>query len=83
MILIVKKKKCGCEGCAYREKSADEMFKELDFVKDTPYKNIILYIDDDIEIEFQTDREVVTCDGDMSKEVVAAINKKVEELGWN
>ena len=71
-----------CEGCAYCEKSADEIFEELGFEKDEPYKNIISYEDDKRLIEFWTDRQVVTCDGDITKDIIKAINKKMEEQGW-
>ena len=75
--------KMGCKGCGYYKKSADEMLEELDFEKDEPYENIISYEDDKRLIEFWIDRQVVNCDGDMTKNIIAAITKKMEELGWN
>lgn len=80
--LDCEQEKRTCEGCAYCEKSADEMFEELDFEKDEPYKNIISYEDDKRLIEFWIDRQVVNCDGNMTKDIITAMNKKVEELGW-
>lgn len=57
------------------------MFEELGYEKDMPYKNIISYENNKMEIEFWTDEEFVTCDGNMTGAIVEAINKKCEELG--
>lgn len=77
-----REEKMGCKGCAYCDKSADEMFEELEFEKNMTYENVISYEDEKNLIEFWTDREIFTCDGNIDKKTLKAINKKVEELGW-
>lgn len=83
-----REEKMGCEGCAYYEKSADEMFEELEYEKEI-IGNGIEYYGDDKEIDFLEDAA-----GGMEKRIwiddfhfitlqeLKAINKKVEELGW-
>ncbi len=86
--MIVEKKRCGCEGCAYNKKSADEMFEELGYEKEI-VGNGFSYYSSDKEIEF-----LENAVGEMEKRIwiddfhcitlqeLQAINKKVEELGW-
>ena len=70
------------DAATVQEKTADEMFEELDFEKDKPYENIISYENDKMEIEFWTDRKIVTCTGDMTDNILKAINKKCQEMKW-
>lgn len=93
-----KKEEMTCEGCAYNKKSADEMFEELGFKKvidnekevKYQYKNIL--IGDRIEHTIQIAKigKIIFSYRDdenprvlgLGKEELKAINKKVEELGW-
>lgn len=87
--LDCKQEEMTCEGCAYCEKSADEMFEELGYEKEI-IGNGIEYYGADKEIEF-----LENAAGQMGKRIwiddfhfitmeeLKAINKKVEELGWN
>lgn len=62
---------------------ADEMFEELGYVKITK-QGIEEYIDDDNNyISFDLVVERFTCNCYLSIKELQAINKKVEELGWN
>ncbi len=93
-----KEETMGCRGCAYCEKSADEMFEELGFEKvidnekevKYQYKNIIM--GDKIEHTIQIAKigKIIFSYRDdknhqvmgFGKKELKAINKKVEELGW-
>ena len=80
--------KLTCEGCAYCKKSADELFEELGYEK-AIIGNGIEYYGADKEIDF-----LENAAGQMEKRIwiddfqfitlqeLKAINKKVEELGW-
>ena len=80
--------KRGCDGCAYNEKTADEMFEELGYTETEKYKNGIEYFDDEDESISFTDYdeqgkriEYSRFEG-ISMQELQAINKKVQELGW-
>lgn len=67
-------------------KTADNMFKDIGYKKKTDDNNWnIIYIDDDNEqyIEFDRDIKTFKTNGYICIEELQAINKKVEELGWN
>lgn len=92
MILIAKKKKCGCEGCAYKEKSANEMFEELGYEQEIVGNGVEYYLDlgvNEKEIDFiedvETKEKEIWIDDfhTITMQELKAINKKVEELGWN
>lgn len=76
-----------------KEKTADEMFEELGykkFNKKHDFENIKYYKDDDNILYFdEKDKSFYKsgeydemCD-DITMQELQAINKKVEELGWN
>lgn len=80
-----------CEGCAYCEKSADELFKGLGYKKQYKNEDIYYYMDVDLKdnyIVFETGYKSfakISCyhdAGDITMQELQAINKKVEELGW-
>lgn len=85
----------GCKGCAYCEKSADEMFEELGYEKlDKRLLKNIIFTDGNKKIYFHKVHEKIKCveydkeeknfiEGYFTTEELKAINKKVEELGWN
>lgn len=72
-------------------KTADEMFKELRYEKHSSKSNerFDLYSSDDehlirIVFNLRTKRIAIHCDNDaLDTQELQAINKKVEELGWN
>ena len=82
-----------------KEKTAKEMFEELGFeLYKTPYEKCICYITNDIyfncRIEFWADDKIIYNSliyGDyemkgscpIRTDLLRAINKQVEELGWN
>ena len=75
-----------------QEKTADEMFKKLGYKKQYENENIYYYMDVDLKdnyIVFETGYKSFTkisCyhdAGDITMQELQAINKKVEELGWN
>lgn len=87
--------KMGCEGCGYFKKSADEIFEELDYIKEYYFSPEGEKIGEnymskakDIEITFYyVDKEFcISSEGDYAMCVgideLKAINKRVEELGW-
>lgn len=68
-----------------KEKTADEMFEELEFEKKETSKKIIYYIDLPIwkpSITFNKKYKNIKFDLCCSMQELQAINKKVEELGW-
>lgn len=75
-----------CEGCAYNKKSADEMFKDLGYKKQEGLREINYYHGND-EIVIYKDFKWFSCSKQeeidfINMQELAAINKKVEELGW-
>ena len=76
--------KRGCSGCFYNEKTADEIWKELNYIKSyndeykaTHYKH--RYFED--EFVFYDDTENIALNAEsMSMQELQAINKKVQEL---
>lgn len=90
------KKNYGCSGCAYNEKSADEMFEELGYKKicNKPKQNFHIeytkyddYLNKTIIIQFWCDKSIDKINGNDEAEFIdmqelQAINKKVKELGW-
>ena len=87
--LYCKEEEMTCEGCAYCEKSADEMFEELGYEKEI-IGNGCSYYSDDKEIEFlenvvrKMEKRIWIDDFHcITLQELKAINKKVEELGWN
>lgn len=78
--------KRGCEGCFYEEKTADEMFEELGYVKDDTGNELIYQLNNH-EICFYLNRQSFDCGCGIGREFITmqelqAINKKVQELGW-
>ena len=85
-------------GADRKEKTADEMFEELGYIKKCEHKyeqpdndgatELILYKDEVkcLEIEFWNDKTISkSCGFDMSyitMQELQAINKKCEEMGW-
>ena len=79
-----------------KEKSADEMFEELGYEKKEIYykndiENVIYFIKDDeysTNIEFKHSIKLVRVyygenkAGNFNIDILQAINKKIEELGW-
>lgn len=82
----------------YKEKSADEMFEDENYIKEfydkmgdsTTSENceVLVYryyvTEEEIEtqIEFYLEDEEVGINGLLNKRVLKAINKKCKELGW-
>lgn len=64
-------------------RKADELFDELGYEKKRDNRMGILYKRGFERIEFIIANEVIYIEGLMSIEDLKAINKKVEELGWN
>lgn len=84
--------KLTCKGCAYCEKSADEMFFNLGYIRkhiDGNY-NIDFYKyetalckDDTLNIiRFYADTKEIWANKILTMQELQAINKKVQELGW-
>lgn len=76
--------KRGCEGCAYNEKSADEMFAELGYEKTKSEQSETFELGDNI-IKFwlwAMNVQVFTKNQIICIKELQAINKKVQELGW-
>lgn len=74
-----------------KEKTADELFKELGYKKQYENESIYYYMDIDLKdnyIVFETGYKSfakISCyhdAGDITMQELQAINKKVEELGW-
>lgn len=88
--------KMGCEGCGYYRKNADDMFEELGLTKDIIYYNEdaeeIIYLGKNkysSAIKFNIRNKCINVyygqenhAGAITMEILQAINKKVEELGW-
>lgn len=83
--------KRGCNGCAFNEKTADEMFAELGYKQNFDGNgNIEFYkyesslcIDDTLYlIRFYAKDKEVCKNGIITMQELQAINKKVQELGW-
>lgn len=74
-----------------KEKTADEMFEELGYEKHSSksHERFDLYSSNDkhlirIVFNLRTKKIAIHCDNDtLSIKELQAINKKVEELGWN
>lgn len=69
-----------------QEKTADEMFEEIGYIKDD-IGNEIIYQKNNHEICFYLDRHTFDCGCGIGREFIAmqelkAINKKCKELGW-
>lgn len=78
--------KRGCEGCAYNEKTADEIWKELGTNK-TENEDFISYrgkVNSKVGYLFNKKEKTIILDGFNTINVydLQAINKKVQELGW-
>lgn len=79
----------GCEGCAYYEKSADDMFKEMGFIKTRDNLDCWCIYENPLQkISFEKSERYIFLE-DKNDDVVLlnfyqlqAINKKGEELGW-
>ena len=87
------KKNYGCNGCAYNEKSADEMFEELGYEKIEDIRTDIgcIYYNKEKhciyykypKIIFHYKPKKITIQNEyLSMQELQAINKKCEELGW-
>lgn len=86
--------KRGCDGCAYNEKTADEMFEELGYkvFEETEYfieykkqlGDCSKFIRFDLSDKTFTSFYYVVIDKQsyLSMQELQAINKKVQELGW-
>lgn len=80
--------KRGCNGCAYREKTADEMFEELGYkkIENKQQINYVGTVDNIVflirykKIEYNFLRGSTFRIQTMQE--LQAINKKVQELGW-
>lgn len=75
-----------CEGCAYYEKSADEIFDSMGLIKEEDL-NYIIYSNKEIqyfELIFNKNLKVITYQGFNALRPIdiKAINKKMEELRW-
>lgn len=64
-----------------KEKTADEIFKQLDFEKYEDKYNI-KYFKGNREIWFYKETREVESNKLINMQQLRAINKKVEELGW-
>ncbi len=64
---------------------ADKMFEELDFQKSKEYSNCFWYEHKKtkLRITFWKEEKSIGIMGDITIQILQAINKKVEELGWN
>jgi hypothetical protein len=68
---------------------ADEMFEKLGYKKneimweEDNKVHYIYYNSNDTEIEFSVDSKVISVSNIIYIQELQAINKKVEELGWN
>ena len=86
--------KMGCDGCAYREKSADEMFAELGYEKiDRKLYKTILFTNGNKKFYFHKVFHKIKCveydneeekfmDSFFTMQELQAIIKKCEELKW-
>lgn len=82
-------KKCGCKGCYYYEKTADEMFEKLGYMKN---ENVIAidYVSTTVAmgetfhciISFKKKSKLIEFGQLIMPEEIKAINKKCKELGW-
>ena len=90
--LDCEEEKMGCKGCAYNKKSADEMFEDIGYeiIENTNttlnYELIGKYMDKEIIFEkldksFSAGYSTGEC-CHITMQELKAINKKVEELGW-
>ena len=61
---------------------ADKMFEELGYLKNES-KNIIAYSDNETLIQFFVNIKNIEIASIINIQELQAINKKVEELGWN
>lgn len=78
-----REEKMGCEGCAYYEKSADEMFEELGYKKFYENTDTTRYSNNISIIEFRNGMKAFDKSPyGISIQELQAINKKVEELKW-
>ena len=85
-------KNYGCNGCAYNEKSADELFKELGYEKNkyysTEYSEKYKKDDDNVYYFEMKYKEIIKSGeydgmcGAITMQELQALNKKCEELGW-
>ena len=66
-------------------KSAKEMFEELgyDLVETTSYMMYYHNEENDIYIWFYNNRKTIEIVNEFTLDMLKAINKQVEELGWN
>lgn len=75
------------EECIGMEEIADEMFKKLGYKRKVYQKTdelfLLIYDRDGKEIHFDKLREEVSSLSGIDTQELKAINKKVEELGWN
>lgn len=70
-----------------KEKTADEMFKELGYVRPKTNKYWIIYKNFRKDIDFNLKYKTIEVEAEMESEEfnmqeLQAINKKCQELGW-
>lgn len=65
--------------------SAKEMFEKLgyDLVETTPYMVYYYNEENEIYIWFYTNTKTIEIVNEFTLDILKAINKQVEELGWN
>ena len=88
--LDCEEEKMGCKGCAYNKKSADEMFEELGYTKTRDGIDCWCIYENSLQkISFEKNERHIFLE-DRNDDIalinfyqLQAINKKVEELGWN
>lgn len=66
-----------------KEKTADEMFKELGYKKDINELGHLYYYGKNGIIRFSINEKMIDKLNWISMQELKVINKKVEELGWN
>lgn len=66
-------------------KSARELFEKLgyDLVETTPYMVCYYNEENEIYIWFYTNTKTIEIVNEFTLDILKAINKQVEELGWN